>query len=124
MPFVCHIQSMVVSDGAEPSAFPVPASQCLQRIDALAGLSIPLASLQKSRQLKGDAARRNAGKGLCGNDKNSVWLYPKHTAGCISELLCPDEHLALIMMLCLGEVLPHSPVSLLGRQPGCTEWQE
>lgn len=121
MPFVCHIRSVVVSNEAEPSVFPMSASQCLQRIDALAGLSIPLVSLQKPRQLKGDSARRNAGKDLCENCKKSVWLYPKLSTVGTSEPLCPDEHLALIVMPCLGEILPPSPGSLLERQPGCTE---
>lgn len=115
MPFVCHILSVVVSDGTEPSAFPMSAFQCLQRIDVLAGLSIPPVSLQKPRQLEGNGARRNTGKGLCGNRKKSMWLSPVLWA-----LLSPCiqiEHLALIMMPCLGEILPASPEPLLGRQP-------
>ena len=77
MLFACHILSVVVSDGANPSVFPMSASLCLQRTDALASLNIPLASPQKPHQLEWDGARRNVEKGLCGNCKRSLWLYLK-----------------------------------------------
>lgn len=100
-----NAECVVVSDGAEPFVFSVSASQRLQKIDILAVLSVPLVSLQKPCQLKRDSARRNAGKGLCENCKKSVWPYPKLSAVCTSEPLCPDEHFSLVVMLCLGEIL-------------------